>query len=86
MMSVEPRYWFCVERMAEANAKESVQLRRYQPPTTIIFCVKESCFLSIEIGKATNGVEFLGRRRKADGDAYEPSEHSSFGLYVLGLV
>ena len=50
------------------------------------FWVKESCFLSFEIGKATNGVEFLGRCRKADGDAYEPSEHSSFGLHVLGLV
>ena len=86
MMSVEPRDWFCVEQMAEANAKESVHIRRYQSPTTIIFCVKESCFLSLEIGKATNGVEFLGRCRKGDGDAYEPSEHSSFGLHVLGLV
>ena len=84
-MSVEPRDWFCVDRMVEANAKESVHIRRYQSPTTIIFCVKESCFLSLEIGKATVGGKFLGRRRKA-GDAYEPSEHSSFGLYVLGLV
>ena len=48
--------------------------------------VKESCFFSLEIGKATNGVEFLGRCRKAEGDAYQPSEHSSFGLHVLGLV
>ena len=43
------------------------------------------CLFSLHIGKATVGVEFLGRRRKA-GDAYEPSEHSSFRLYVLGLV
>ena len=47
--------------MAEANAKEAVPLRSHQPPTTVdLLRMKESCFLSLDVGKAAKGVEFLG--------------------------